>query len=255
MGIFACLALIEALVVTIVLIFGAVMSGVMVGRYFLKHYSADEAPPVGSLVAALFALLAFLLALTYSTTSNRFEERKQLLLDEVNAIGTAYLRADFIDSNAWRTESKELLKSYVALRANVVDQEADIGFILERSEVLHKELWRIAVDAVRANRDPAHLAYATSLNDVIDLHTSRVVVALKYHIHHTVWFVLMTVSVLSMFAMGFQFGYGGGRRVMLCFVLALTFSLVLMMIEDLDRPLEGTITVDNQPLAELLKTM
>ncbi len=81
------------------------------------------------------------------------------------------------------------------------------------------------------------------------------VVALNYQIHDTVWLILMTVSVLSMFATGFQFGYGGGKRVMLWIVLALTFSLVLMMIEDLDRPLEGTIMVDNQPLAELLKSM
>lgn len=255
MGIFASLPLLETLILTMVLIFGAVVSGVGVGRHFLTHYSADEAPPVGSLVAALFALLAFLLALTYSTTSNRFEERKQLLLDEVNAIGTAYLRADFIQSDQLRTESKNLLKNYVELRAKVLHQRNNVAAIIEGSEAIHKELWNIAVEAVRADGGPASLSYATALNDVIDLHTSRVVVALKYHIHQTVWLILITVSVLSMFAMGFQFGYGGGKRVMLCLVLALTFSLVLMMIEDLDRPLEGTIIVDNQPLAELLKSM
>lgn len=81
MGIFAGLPLLQTLIVTTFLIFGAVMAGVRVRRYFLNHYSADEAPPVGSLVGALFALLVFLLALTYSTTSSRFEERKQLLLD------------------------------------------------------------------------------------------------------------------------------------------------------------------------------
>jgi hypothetical protein len=252
---FVDLPLLETLIVTMVLIFGAVMSGVMVGRYFLKHYSADEAPPVGSLVAALFALLAFLLALTYSATSNRFEERKQLLLDEVNAIGTAYLRADFIESDALRTQSKSLLKNYVELRANVLEQRDNVGDIIRRSEEIQKELWSLAVDAVQANGGPVSLSYATALNEVFDLHTSRVVVALKYQIHDTVWLILMTVSVLSMFAIGFQFGYGGGKRVMLCIVLALTFSLVLMMIEDLDRPLEGTIMVDNQPLAELSKSM
>ncbi len=130
---FVDLPLLETLIVTMVLIFGAVMSGVIVGRYFLKHYSADEAPPVGSLVAALFALLAFLLALTYSATSNRFEERKQLLLDEGNAIGTAYLRADFIESDALRTESKSQLKNYVELRANVLEQRDNVADIIRRS--------------------------------------------------------------------------------------------------------------------------
>lgn len=165
------------------------------------------------------------------------------------------MRADFIEPDDLRSKSKDLLRRYTALRASVMDDTVSVSKLVTQSEALHKELWAIAAEAVRINNGPHHLSYATSLNDVIDLHTSRVVVALKYHIHDTVWVILITVSVLSMFAMGFQFGYGGGKRVMLCFVLALTFSLVLIMIEDLDRPLEGSIKVDNAILAELLGSM
>lgn len=254
MGLFADVPIEGMLVGTTAVILAAVMAGVYVGRHFLNHFSPDEAPPVGSLVGALFALLAFLLALTYSASSSRFEDRKQLLLDEVNAIGTAYLRADFLQPEA-SDKSKTLLKEYIAGRAEAAISGINIEEAKRESERLQKELWQIATAAVELNGGPKELSYATALNEVFDLHTSRVIVGLTYSIQSTVWIILLVVTVLAMFSIGFQFGYSGGRRVMLCFVLALTFSLVLIMIEDLDRPFEGTIRVNNQLLLELHKSL
>ena len=254
MGLFGNISLLGVLAITTAIIFTAIMFGVVVGRHFRHHFSADEAPPVGTLVGALFALLAFLLALTYSATSNRFEDRKQLLLDEVNAVGTAYLRADFLEDDT-QVQSKKLLKEYVTLRANIVRDSDSINQMIVRSEQLQKELWKEAVAAVEDHNGPAQVAYANALNEVFDLHTSRVIVALNYHIHDTVWIILLVVSVLAMSAIGFQFGYSGGRRITLCLLLALTFSLVLSMIEDLDRPLEGSITIDQGSMQTLLDSL
>lgn len=254
MGLFGNISLLGVLAITTAIIFAAIMFGVVVGRHFRHHFSADEAPPVGTLVGALFALLAFLLALTYSATSNRFEDRKQLLLDEVNAVGTAYLRADFL-SAAPKAKSKELLRDYVTLRANVLRDSESINQLIASSEQLHKALWSEAVSAIQEHNGPAQIAYANALNDVFDLHTSRVIVGLNYHIHDTVWIILLVVSVLAMSAIGFQFGYSGGRRITLCLLLALTFSLVLSMIEDLDRPLEGSITIDQGSMQTLLNSL
>jgi len=58
-----------------------------------------------------------------------------------------------------------------------------------------------------------------------------------------------------MAALGFQFAYSGGRRVWLCMLLATTFSLVLLLIEDLDRPDQGSIRVNLTPITALFKSM
>ncbi len=51
---------------------------------------------VGVLVGGLLGLLAFVLALTLSFASERFNERRSGTLAEANAIGTAWLRAKAI---------------------------------------------------------------------------------------------------------------------------------------------------------------
>jgi len=195
------------------------------------------------------------LALTFNATASRFDARKQLLLDEVNAIGTAYLRADFLES-ADKNLSKKLLLNYVQVRANALSETITIQEVISRSEAIQKELWSIAKTYPKGDvKGPLTNSYIVSLNEIFDLHTSRVTVGLLYQIHPMVWLTLILVSSFSMSVIGFQFGYDGGRRASLCLVLATTFSLVLLLIVDLDRPAAGMITVDQSPMVALLHSI
>src|SRR5437763_1807867 len=76
-----------------------------------KDQNLPEAP-IGSVVGAMLGLLALMLAFTFGVVLARFETRKELLLDEVNAIGTTVLRADFLPEPQ-RAQSRSLLKQYV----------------------------------------------------------------------------------------------------------------------------------------------
>ena len=77
--------------------------------------------PIGSVVGGTLGLLAFLLASTFGMAASRFDTRRQLLLDEVNAIGTCYLRADLV-TQPERVEIRKRLREYVHLRAEAVKQ-------------------------------------------------------------------------------------------------------------------------------------
>jgi len=67
------------------------------------------------MVAAELGLLAFLLAFTFGIGASRFEMRRQILIDEANAIGTTYLRAAMLPTPQ-REDARRLLKEYVDVR-------------------------------------------------------------------------------------------------------------------------------------------
>lgn len=247
---------IEALFFCILLVtFSSVFVGFTLGRQFRDRKSDNDAPPIGSVIGALFALLAFMLALTFSSASNRHDTRKQLLLDETNAIGTAFLKTGFLEVGD-KQHSQVLLKNYVQLRMTDIDKNTQVNKLIVQSDAIQKKLWDIAMTYPKGNVSAAvTVSYTSALTDVFDIQNARVVHAVTYHVHPTIWATLLIISVLSMAALGFQFAYSGGRRVWLCMLLATTFSLVLLLIEDLDRPEQGTIRINLGPMTTLFKSM
>jgi hypothetical protein len=97
--------------------------------------------------------------------------------------------------------------------------------------------------------------FISSLNEVIDLHQSRRTVGLEYRIPGTVWLSVYVLSFLAMMALGFQVGMSGLRRLRGASLLGVAFSLVIVLIADIDRPGEGMMRVSQQPIADVLETM
>ncbi len=237
------------------LVFLSIFIGYRIGCYHKRHSDGKEDAPIGSVVGATLGLLAFMLAFTFGIAANRFDTRKQLLLDEVNAIGTAYLRTDFL-AEPYRTEIRGLFRDYVGIRTKWVNNPERLQELLNESEVLQDKLWSRSVEAVaKTPNQEITSSYIESLNDVIDFHTKRVTVALLYRIPAVIWSALVFVTVLTMGAVGYQFGITGGRNFILTILLALTFSAVIYLIADIDRSLSGAIKVSQQPMIELEKKM
>ena len=113
----------------------------MVRRRSPEDAKPDEGP-TGIIVGAILGLMAFLLAITMGMASERFDARRVLVLAETNAIGTAYLRAGYLDEPA-STEMRELIVEYVPQRIATSD-EAEVLAKIERSEQLLEEMWAIA---------------------------------------------------------------------------------------------------------------
>jgi CDP-diglyceride synthetase len=240
---------------TVVIVLASITIGYRVGLRRRKRTENEGEGPVGSVVGAVLGLLAFIMAFTFGIAASRFDARKQLLLDEVNAIGTAVRRADLLPE-PHRTESRRLLKQYVDIRADLARQTMNIPQAIAASEALHDELWSHAVALARAdlNSDIGAL-FVEALNQVIDLHTSRVTVALQYRIPVHIWMGLLLVTVLSMVAVGYQFGLSGRTNTLMHLVLALTFSAVILLIADLDRATQGALQVSQEPMLKLQEAL
>jgi hypothetical protein len=227
--------------------------GYRVARYRRRRSGEEKQEPVGSVVGATLGLLAFMLAFTFGLAGSRFDDRRQVILAEANAIGTTYLRAELLPQPI-ADEMRSLLREYVEARLEAT-QSGRTDQALARSEQLQSRLWAQAVAAAEKDRSPITGLFIQSLNEVIDLHAKRVMVGLRSRVPGAIWMTLYLLAVLGMSMMGYQEGGTGSTRSPAKLALVLAFSVVLMLIVDLDRPGEGMLQVSQQSMIDLRNFM
>lgn len=228
--------------------------GYRIGKWRHFRHPDERDQPVGAMVASILGLLALVLGFTFSLAAGRFEARRQVVLEEANAIGTAYLRTGLLPEPEG-AEAARLLRHYVDVRLRGI-QEGRIAQVLEESEALHGVLWSQAVSAGRKTPDSITTGlFIQSLNDVIDLHAKRVLVGIRSRIPLVIWGFLIGLAGLGMAAVGYQAGLSTTRRSPAMSGLVLAFAGVLTLIADLDRGHEGLLRVSQQALIDVQRSM
>jgi hypothetical protein len=239
------------LLLTIAFVLVPIQIGQRLGQRTVRRGGALNDSPIGSVVGAALGLLAFMLAFTFQITANRYDTRKQLLLDEVSALREAYLRASLIPE-PHRTESQKLLRDYVDLRVEVAPEHGIKHLATDHSEQIHRALWAQAEALAALDRSSeVYSMFTSSVNDVITLHHKRATVLLHYSIPAVILWVLYFIAFFSMLILGYQFGVDGKGDFVVHLALALTFSGVMWLILALDHPEEGFLKVNQQPLISL----
>ena len=229
-------------------------TGYRAGVYMHGRADQEQAAPVGGMVAAVLALLAFLLAFTFGFAANVFQIKRQVLLEEANAIGTAYLRADLL-TESHRGSVRDLLREYVDVRLEVA-RTGDVETAIARSEELHAKLWAEAMaGAAEQPNSPMIGLFVQALNEVIDLHATRLQVAVRSRIPPTIWLALLVVAVMGLGSMGYQAGLSGSSRSVVVVAVAFAFSVVVWLIADLDRTREGMLRISQQPMMDLQRSI
>jgi hypothetical protein len=230
----------------------SVEAGYRMGRFRGGRVHEMETP-VGEMVAATLALLAFILAFTFGLAASRFDAKRQLLVDEANAVGTTYLRAEMLPER--RDDIRALLRDYVDVRIDAA-KPGKLAEATRRSEDLQNRLWALTVPLALKNPNSIIVGlFVQSLNEVIDLHTKRLTAALRNRIPFAIWAALYGISIFSFAAMGYHSGMTGTTRSLVIVVVALAFSVVIVLIADLDRSQEGSLTVSQQALVDLRQSM
>lgn len=239
------------LIVVFVLL--SIDGGYRLGRYRHSRSDQEKEAPVGAMVGSSLGLLAFMLAFTFSMAASRFDARKALVLEEANAIGTTYLRAAMLPAAA--DEVRGLLRDYVDVRLAAV-KSGEFAAGIQKSEALQNLLWAHAVAAGQINPNSIVVGlYIESLNEVIDLHSERLVAGLRNRIPGVIWLSLSLIAVLSLGGMGYHQGLTGTARSGAAIAVALVFSAVFALVVDLDRPQEGSLVVSQQPLIDVRQSM
>lgn len=233
----------------------AIELGFRLGRAWQHRTHIKKEGPVGAIAAAVLGLLAFLLAFLTGMALQRFDNQRALVVDEANAISTAFLYAGFIDQPT-RTEARVLLREYVELRLAAFEGTVQLGQARARSEEIQYALWRQAEPLARADSQSATLPlYVEALNNMINVHTQRIMAVVSSRLPGDLWLGIYVVAMLSMALVGIQTSYSERRNWLTLVVLVVVFSLVLALIVDLDRPTEGVLVVSQQALQDLQAEM
>jgi hypothetical protein len=237
----------------LIIVLLSVEGGYRLGKYRRSRHEEEKEAPLGTMVGAMLGLLAFILAFTFGLAAARFDTRRQVLLDEANAIGTTYLRAGMLPEQGEKIRS--LLRDYVGVRLNAV-RPGNAAEGIRQSENIQQQLWTEAETVGQKNPNSIVVGlFVQSLNEVIDLHAKRLQAGLRSRIPGAIWLGLFAVAALSLATMGYHAGLSGTRRSLAILAVAVTFSVVIELIADLDRPQEGVLRISQQALLDVQRSM
>jgi hypothetical protein len=231
---------------TVVLLYLSIEAGYRFGLFVQRRRPDHAESGVGAMVGASMAFLGFFLAFIVGIGVNIYNERRALVVDEANAIGTSYLRAEYLDE-PFSTESRQLLREYVDMRLAALER-SKLATSIARSEEIHQELWNQAITLAKNSPTATIALYISSLNEVIDIHSKRVNAQLEIRVPPAILLGLYLVAMLSMVLIGMQNSYSGNRNFIALFLMVMILSLVFMLITDLERSSQGFMQVSQQPL-------
>jgi cellobiose-specific phosphotransferase system component IIC len=237
----------------LVLMLAATEAGFRLGRRSAEKTADKTKSIVSTVEAAILGVLGLLLAFTMSMAVSRFEARKQLVLNEANAIGTSCLRTELLPT-AEGSEIASVLRQYINVRVQYGTTGADqrqLESLRTQTARLQTEFWTRTVAYEQRDPNPIRVGLLLqSLNEAIDLESARRM-AFQNHVPQSVIYVNGIVGILAAMLVGYAFGLNGRRQIFSMCMLALAITLVLAVIVDLDRPRAGFIRVSQQPMTDL----
>lgn len=232
--------------------------GVQCGKLVARlHTPTDgEKSSTNFATAGMMGLLAFLLGVSLSMASDRYQQRRDSVLAEANAIGTAWLRATVGTTAAEAEALHRLLRDYTEVRIEAVVGSSDPAKsderLLQRSNELQSEMWTLARGVAERSPTPISGLLLSSLNEMIDLSLTN---RRNFHTHVPPYILrlLLTVSIFAVGAVGYGFGLVGSRQLVLSVLLLGVWTLAIVLIVDIDRPQAGEVRIDPAPLVWTLQ--
>jgi hypothetical protein len=213
---------------------------------------------LGAVEGAVFALMGLLIAFTFSGAASRFDQRRHLIIEEANAIGTAWLRLDLLPS-ATQPELRDLFRRYLDARlevyAKIPDMEA-VRETLARATALQGEIWARATVACRESVNPLTAQLIPALNEMFDLASTRTAVA-QIHPPAIIFVMLGMLALMSSLLAGYAMAGGKSRSWIHVIGFALILSTTAYVILDLEFPRVGFIRIDgfDRILVELRQSL
>jgi hypothetical protein len=253
--VFFRLSSLELALILFAVVFGATGLGLLLG-HFLRHRSEHLREPLGVLQAALLGLVGLVLAFGLALAVGRYESRRDAVVDEANAIGTTYLRAQTL-AEPFRTRSLQRLVRYTDTSIRLsrsIPTTAQERRAVADGQKLQRELWRLAGRALAdAPVASAPRLYVETLNQMIDMQTVHVA-ALNNRVPGPVLAIEVIFAAVSLGLLAFYLAILGRGVLPVLAAAALICSLLLVTF-DLDRPTRGFIDVPSTPLTSLRASM
>ena len=237
-------------ILTVAIVLLSVEIGFRLGRIRRRRPMREDEKWVDATVSPTLGLLAFMLAFAFGMAQARHDDRRTTLFESANAIGTAYLRAD-LAPEPYRSEMRRLLRAEIDVRLRVTDGESMVKSIAQVTSI-HDTLWRMAVaSGPRIQQGSLAGLEVQSVNEVIDSYERRVAALFHGRVPLPIWFALHLLAVIGTGLLGYAIGLSGSVRSPAVIPLALAFTIVMLLIADLNRPYGGLIQAGRASLVIL----
>jgi hypothetical protein len=232
----------------IALFVGAVELGGWIGRRLQRKKIKSE--DLETATVSTLGLLALLLAFTLSHALSRYEDRRSLVVEEANAIGSTAHFASMLPKQA-QAPILSLLRDYIAVRISLgvpydpVKLDRDIA----KSRDLLTRLWQQATAAA----EPQTLAanrFINALDEMTKIQEKRLH-AMLYHVPTAVVLMLLSVAMVAIGFIGYQVGLTETKPRLGTLIMAVTVAVVIVGVIDLDQPARGLIRVPVQSLVDV----
>lgn len=255
---FVAVALISTILLSLGMA-GSIEAGYRMGKHRLKKYPESKSEGSGAVESSVFAILGLILAFTFTGSLSRYEHRVKLVLQEANAIGTAYLRLDLLPKDA-QNKLRPLYREYLQSRINVFEYYKDrqlSNTYFRQSLKLQGQIWEIANASVLVDKNPGIITLVlSSTNDVIDIANERLQ-ATRTHPPIIVYILLFTLALASAFLVGQDMSFNEKRPLFYMVIFCVIISGITYIIIDLENPRLGVVRVDigDKVLVETLKSI
>lgn len=201
---------------------------------------------IGVIEGAVFALLGLLLAFSFGGATSRLDARRDLIVHEATAIGTAYLWLDIMPAQE-QAAMRRSFREYIAARLEVYERASDLDTadkLIAKAGEVQQRIWKTAVAA--GERDPTQNTtrlLLPAISEMIDVTTARTV-ALRTHLPSLIFTLLIAVALLSAFVGGYAMAERGQRSVAHAVILAAAVAVTIYAVLDLDDPRFGLIRLE-----------
>lgn len=233
------------------LLFAAILLAVGLGRRTgARRIAADpgvDRGGLGVIEGVVYALLGLVIAFTFNGAGERFLARRAQIGNEVNVIGTAYLRVDVLAPSI-QPEMRELFRHYLDLRRQASRAIPDIPRVrakLGEAAEVQAEMWRLAVGSTTPGvSSPTTMLFLPALNALIDEQTVAQV-AMMQHPPMAIESVLVALILLGSWFIGEAISGMRHPSKLHVYGMALLLTVMFFLIRDLERPMVGLIRLDD----------
>ena len=208
----------------------------------------DGARGTGAVEGAVFALLGLLIAFTFSGAAERLDRRRVQIVDEANAIGTAWLRLDLLPAEA-QPSLRDLFREYVDSRLAAYRKLSGSGLGAAKPELDHgltlqNQIWSESVAAARNSPTvSANTLLLPALNEMFDIVTTRTASAYM-HPPVAIYVLLFALCLLGALFAGAAMAAGRTRNALHVIGFATVLAASVYLILDLEFPRYGLIRID-----------
>ena len=227
------------------------------GTSFRKKKTTFEEPEgadPGLVLGATLTLLGLIIGFTFSMAISRYDQRKNYEEAEANALGTEYLRAQFLPA-AEAARAQQLLRDYLDQRILFYSahERSQLPPIDARTGELQNQLWAGVRASATANPTPVMALVVAGMNDVLNSQ-GYTQAAWWNRIPKAAWWLMVLIAVMCNLMLGYTARHLRSRVVLLS-VLPLVLAVAFFLIADIDSPRGGIIHVAPQNLLALRVTL